>query len=858
MLSFAVFVFAFTIFVNLANCEGAEVPFGQYLAERYYYSENPVDVPEGRVAPWPRLNISPLVQVEAVGNSKTAVGLDVDGKVHFVSSQGEEGSLVVTSDIKPLVFERLSPIYAFLGAFQDRNDGSETGVVTCSAQSGGCTWYACDTGTGKCVVNNQIKFPFAVETIQAFSSDQYGNSYLGVNHNRLLCLKPGLSPHYVSFGLNIVGNITAIALYTENNLSTLPPTIAVSTNLAVYYMLNRLTFDFDFHVLVGEDIDSPPSSLAFVKPDPAADSLEIWVGNKYCLNVIRPDHSVMRVSGREGLPVANITQLSTSNGATALWVASKQGLALYCQSCESIWRFFGGDRYTVSNLTIETIGSSSSGTGNVSVWAGTPGGVSFIFPKLITLEEKSAQYMKRVPSITRYRWVASVGLKRYGDNAEDSILLHDGDNDGLWTGMYVASQIFRYATTKEKEAKSEAWKYFSGVEFLHNVTGTKGFIARSAVRCGDPHGGGDSGICPHGSPNSCGWVNSTKCFHGIDEESKDTCCWEWKRDTSSDEVTGHFFTLFAAYEHLAETSSEKRRVANLLCDTAGYLVDGGLKFIDPISKKGTSWGYWDPAQLNGVPGKPNERGENSLEVLGFMAAAAKVCDISEKISNPPGRFGQVFRELVVDHHYDINLINALATSPLSLAFFDFRLAFMSYHTLATSIPSLVRASVNISENVIIPLNKNDAAIFKARIQQSMKRYFNEYGATVDGKNNRIPLADLVYRLIVGDKDGGVQDGLSDLGWQLRRYPNDLIGWPVRNSQRLDIVLDPDWARCSIKDCGANMVVEQVLPADEAFSDRSSDFVTEGASNSVDGGDGMAEAAPNPWLMVYWMLRFYDV
>lgn len=118
--------------------------------------------------------------------------------------------------------------------------------------------------------------------------------------------------------------------------------------------------------------------------------------------------------------------------------------------------------------------------------------------------------------------------------------------------------------------------------------------------------------------------------------------------------------------------------------------------------------------------------------------------------------------------------------------------------------------------------------------------------------------DLVYNLIVGDKDGGVQDGLSDPGWQLRRYPNDLIGWPVRNSQRLDIVLDPDWARCSIKDCGANLVVEHVLPADEAFSDRSSDFVTEGASNSVDGGDGMAEAAPNPWLMVYWMLRFYDV
>ena len=48
-----------------------------------------------------------------------------------------------------------------------------------------------------------------------------------------------------------------------------------------------------------------------------------------------------------------------------------------------------------------------------------------------------------------------------------------------------------------------------------------------------------------------------------------------------------------------------------------YILLGKLKLIDPVSGKGTSWGYWDPIQLNGIPGKPNERGENSLEVLGF-------------------------------------------------------------------------------------------------------------------------------------------------------------------------------------------------------------------------------------------------
>ena len=634
------------------------------------------------------------------------------------------------------------------------------------------------------------------------------------------------------------------------------------------------TYEFTFHVLVGEDIDFRPTSVAFVRDnnqDKADEStLEIWVGHKYCINIIQADHSVLRISGRQGLPIGNITQLSSSNDYNSLWIASKQGLVLYCKSCADVWRYFGGDRYTVSNFTVETIGSLILDGGNISVWAGTNNGVSFIYPKYILLQEKASQYMTRIPYVTRYRWVAKVGLKEYGNNSPSSIMLHDGDNDGLWTGMYVSSQIFRYATTKEPEAKEEAWKYFAGVEFLHNVTGTKGFIARSAVRCGDTHGGGDSGICPHGSPNSCGWVNSTECFNGIDDENENSsekdnnnnnkCCWVWKRDTSSDEVTGHFFTLYLAYEHLAESKSEKTRVANLLCDTAAYLLEGGLKFIDPISKKGTSWGYWDPGQLNSVPGKPNERGENSLEVLGFMASAAKICDVEEKRSQPPGRFGKAFHDLIVNHHYDINIINALATSPLSLAFFDFRLALMSYHTLAEAIPSLVKKSVNISENKIIPLlKKEDAMLFKSRVQQSVQRYFNEYGATVDGKNNKIPLADTVYRLILADKNGKVDGGLQDPEWQLRRYPSDLIGWPVKNSQRLDIILDPDWNRCSIADCGgSNKVVEQVLPADEAFSDASSDFVTEAASNSVDGGAGHGENVPGPWLLVYWMRRFYGM
>ena len=70
------------------------------------------------------------------------------------------------------------------------------------------------------------------------------------------------------------------------------------------------------------------------------------------------------------------------------------------------------------------------------------------------------------------------------------------------------------------------------------------------------------------------------------------------------------------------------------------------------------------------------------------------------------------------------------------------------------------------------------------------------------------------------------------------------------------MLQPDWLRCAVADCGSNIVVEHVLPADEALMRASSDFVTEAAANSVDGGGGFVENAPNPWLLSYWMQRFY--
>ena len=37
--------------------------------------------------------------------------------------------------------------------------------------------------------------------------------------------------------------------------------------------------------------------------------------------------------------------------------------------------------------------------------------------------------------------------------------------------VYLAGECFRYAVTKDENARLKAWKYFEGLEFLNNVTG---------------------------------------------------------------------------------------------------------------------------------------------------------------------------------------------------------------------------------------------------------------------------------------------------------------------------------------------------------------------------------------------------
>ena len=849
----------------------------QPVSSRYYYEK--ATPPQYR-APFPTVPTAPVAQLVTNPNGLTYL-LSTDGTTTILQQDG-------TTQPSNLP---LAPPGSSMAI-------TTTGLVQCTPSA--CHWYTTDSH--KAV--RSVTHPFG--TIAALASDPYDGAVWvgGANGLVRVSTENQVSVH------SLEGNVTAIAIQTtaKHNAGR----IAVGTSLAVYYHYNGTHFTSWINA-VGASMDGTPTALAFFED-------ELWIGGDWCLNVVRKDgFTVDRVAGSQGLPFGNVTSLQVvdeGSNTTTLWVGTVHGLARMTGSTTPVdgpylqWRFFQGDRWLPGNSNVTGLGSPTSGAGAGAgagvgagagasrsgaapfIWVATTHGLAHIAMVPSTLSAKAAHYTTIAStSLSRHGWVAAGDLTKYGDPT--SLVLHAGDNDGLWTGkqqqqhcrcclcwtfttpailvvsfvvyrtthsffeiqsflllfvfpgMLVSGLIYEYALTKSVQAKALAWKHYAAVEFLHNVTNTHGFIARSALKCNETHGGGDSGICPAGSPNSCGWVNSSVCYAGIDHPvghpAPASCCWTWKRDTSSDEVTGHFFTMLQAWMFLADNQDEKDRIATTLCNTANYLVEGDLLFIDPISKKGTSWGYWDPAQLNGVPGKPNERGENSLEVLGFMAAAARVCGHNDT------RYAATFASLVRDHHYDINAVNAMATSPQSLAFFDFRLAFMSFHTLTLAVPDLLMAN-GTGYDPLIPLSKAEQVLFRSRMQQSIRRYWNNptTGGTMNGENNWDAGMNLVYERMTGET------GMLDKQWQLKRYPNEMIQWPNMNSKRWDITLVRDWLVYP----NNQLVVEQSLPADESFS--FSDDMTEGANCGVDLVDANTRyQAPNPFVLIYWMQQYYN-
>lgn len=454
---------------------------------------------------------------------------------------------------------------------------------------------------------------------------------------------------------------------------------------------------------------------------------------------------------------------------------------------------------------VTKIAVSESGT----IAAVTPRGISVITSKLMTLEEKAEHYDElAVKYFTRNEgYQVSRTLRKYGDL--DSGWLPNSDNDGLFTGLYCASQCFRYKVTGDKRAKENAKKAVEAMIKLTEVTGKKGFTARATRYSHEEN---------FATGNREEWhfcENNPDC--------------EWLGETSSDEMTGHYFA-YGIYYDLVADAKEKKKIAQVVKTITDHIIDNNFHLTD-VDGIPTTWANWEPDLLNNDDRWYYERGTNSLEILSFLKTTYHVTGDE--------RYNKVYDMLITKHHYAMNCMQ-YKVEDAHLAHIDDQLDF-----------------VNIYPLIVYCDDNSHKEIFKMGLTH---HYDYE-------RIERSPFFNIVY--------GALTENYCDIENAARSLSEmnlDLVRWPVYNSHRKDIVWDDEQEEMG---CPPQLKVPVEYSARVLVHYDGNQFVCDsGAEEFIEinskvinrtstlpgtsGANGRTAMQPYIYLLPYWMGRYYGL
>ncbi len=455
--------------------------------------------------------------------------------------------------------------------------------------------------------------------------------------------------------------------------------------------------------------------------------------------------------------------------------------------------------------TVTKIAVSDNGT----IAAVTPRGISIITSKLMTLEEKAAHYDEMAVKyfMRNEGYQVTRKLRKYGDI--ESGWLPNSDNDGLFTGLYCASQCFRYSVTGDETAKANAKRAVEAMIKLTEITGKPGFTAR-ATRYSHEE-------------NFC--TGNREEWH-ICEDNPDC---EWLGETSSDEMTGHYFA-YGIYYDLVADEDEKKKIANTVKTITDHIIDNNFHLTD-VDGIPTTWANWEPDLLNNDDRWYYEKGTNSLEILSFLKTTYHVTG-DEK-------YNQVFDMLIKKHHYAMNCMQ-YKCEDAHVAHIDDQLDFTNIYPL-----------------IVYTDNNSHKEIFKMGLTHHW-----EYERV-----ERSPFFNIVY--------GALTENCCDIenaAKSLSEMNLDLVRWPIFNSYRKDIVWDTEQEAMGIPpqlkhpveyssrvlvhydgnpfvcDSGA----EEFININTKVVNRTSTLP------GTAGANGTRVMMPYIYLLPYWMGRYYGL
>jgi len=482
------------------------------------------------------------------------------------------------------------------------------------------------------------------------------------------------------------------------------------------------------------------------------------------------------------LPNTEISCISEINGR--LWFGSASGA--FSLRPDGKYDYYASKRWLVDDQV-----SDISGGPDHSVLILTEKGLSKINFVEMTLAKK-AEYFQEVQRLRhiRHGFSSEGHLSRPGDPS--SIVLGDTDNDGLWTSMYLAGELFRYAATLSEDALQNAYEAFEAMERLTEISGIKGFPARTYEIDGY-----------QSSDNDPDMPEDEKIWR-LTEDGR----WRWKSTTSSDESCGHFF-VYALFAEIVPDKAWRDRAIHQIKIEMDHIIEHDW-YLVTWNGTITQWGRWNPEYVNSFPISVGDRRLNSTLILAFLQTAYHFTE--EEI------YKEKAYELIDKHGYAENTIHpATVIGHVEGQFLSDSWNHSDDEMYFLTIPALV--------NYAFTEELKEDFFLTAQSHWEIER------------NEKNPLWNFLYALI-----GGTDYDFEESAWWLREFPMDLVSWKVDNSLRQDLKrVDPNFRK---------QEYTEVLPRDERPM-----HLHNNAYRNNGGSDGGREYPPYIYLLPYWAGRY---
>lgn len=535
---------------------------------------------------------------------------------------------------------------------------------------------------------------------------------------------------------------------------------------------------------------------AYVKGLDYDDNGELWVGSMGGITIRNESGKIDEKLPEDGITNANVNVVKKSPNGN-MWVGTDYGITRFTPG-QKEYSVRLSKRWLMSN-EVKDIAFDKNG----NAWIATANGVSAIKNRKITLSEKADFfYDKLIQRHVRDPWI--VGRSKLtipGDTS--SIQPEDDDNDGEYTSMYLAMESFRYAATKNPQARERAKKAFDFLHYLREVTEIDGFFARTIIPVSwEKAHDMDRTYTPQelteeiiGNPRQ---KPVEKRWH-LSKDGK----WKWKGDTSSDELCGHLFGYYCYYTYAAD-EKEKDRVAQHFSKIMDHLIANDFNLVG-VDGKHTKWGVWSPKMLNHDPEWAPERALNSLELLSFLKFTYHI--------TKDEKYQKEYLKLINENGYLENAKLLHDTNPAWETYFDIYLALYVY-------PPLLE-------------------------QESEPKLHKEYQNHIDqwfakNRETKSPLVNFTYNLLSGGTDE-----LESSIFFLKDAPLDLVDWEFDNGKREDlkVVRKP--------------ILEELQVALRPPSEYRTIRWDRNPYYAVSGNPSL-ERDPVYWLLPYWMGRYLEV